>query len=155
MVLSFLSRERTVAAPGYNRWLIPPAALCVHLCIGQVYAFSVFNLPLTRLIGITQSDSEDWKLTELGWTSAWLSFSRSLGRCQALCRQLRRNPNRWWTAPGNVHRRAVLGGWLSRLGARRFSPPTTVVCSVPSCSAAAESVPVRATAKKYRRLSQL
>jgi MFS family permease len=67
MVLSFLSRERTVAAPGYNRWLIPPAALCVHLCIGQVYAFSVFNLPLTRLIGITQSTSEDWKLTELGW----------------------------------------------------------------------------------------
>jgi MFS family permease len=37
------------------------------LCIGQVYAFSVFNLPLTRLIGITQSTSEDWKLTELGW----------------------------------------------------------------------------------------
>jgi hypothetical protein len=37
------------------------------LCIGQVYAFSVFNLPLTRLIGVTQSTSADWKLTELGW----------------------------------------------------------------------------------------
>ena len=64
---SFLSRERTVAAPGYSRWLIPPAALCVHLCIGQAYAFSVFNLPMTKLIGITQSAPEDWKLTELGW----------------------------------------------------------------------------------------
>ncbi len=67
MAFSFLHRERTIAASGYNRWLILPAALCVHLCIGQVYAFSVFNLPLTRVIGITQSTSEDWKLTELGW----------------------------------------------------------------------------------------
>src|SRR5947209_6847936 len=67
MAFSFLHRERTIAAPDFNRWLILPAALCVHLCIGQVYAFSVFNLPLTRLIGITQSTSQDWKLTELGW----------------------------------------------------------------------------------------
>jgi MFS family permease len=67
MAFSFLHRAQTIAAPGYNRWLILPAALCVHLCIGQVYAFSVFNLPLTRLIGITQSTSEDWNLTELGW----------------------------------------------------------------------------------------
>src|SRR5271170_371365 len=66
-VLSFLSRDRTVAAPEYSRWLIPPAALCVHLCIGQAYAFSVFNLPMTKLIGITQSAPSDWKLTELGW----------------------------------------------------------------------------------------
>jgi len=64
---SFLARERTIAAPGYSRWLIPPAALCVHLCIGQAYAFSVFNLPMTKLIGITQSTPEDWKLTDLGW----------------------------------------------------------------------------------------
>jgi MFS family permease len=64
---SFLSKDRIVAAPGYSRWLIPPAALCVHLCIGQAYAFSVFNLPMTKLIGITQSAPDDWKLTELGW----------------------------------------------------------------------------------------
>jgi MFS family permease len=64
---SFLARERTIAAPGYSRWLIPPAALCIHLCIGQAYAFSVFNLPLTKLIGITQSAPDDWKLTDLGW----------------------------------------------------------------------------------------
>jgi MFS family permease len=65
--LSFLARERTIAAPGYSRWLIPPAALCIHLCIGQAYAFSVFNLPMTKLIGITQSAPDDWKLTDLGW----------------------------------------------------------------------------------------
>jgi len=65
--MSFLARERTIAAPGYSRWLIPPAALCVHLCIGQAYAFSVFNLPMTKLIGITQSAPGDWKLTDLGW----------------------------------------------------------------------------------------
>lgn len=63
----FFSRERIVAGSNYNRWLIPPAALAVHLCIGQVYAFSVFNEPLTRVIGITESAPEDWKLTTLGW----------------------------------------------------------------------------------------
>jgi MFS family permease len=62
-----LSRERIIARIGFSRWMVPPAALCVHLCIGQAYAFSVFNLPMTRLIGITQSAPDDWKLTELGW----------------------------------------------------------------------------------------
>ncbi|HEX6958307.1 MAG TPA: OFA family MFS transporter [Ferrovibrio sp.] len=47
--------------------MVPPAALAIHMCIGQAYAFSVFNLPMTKLIGITQSTPEDWKLTELGW----------------------------------------------------------------------------------------
>lgn len=65
--LAFLDRERTVAAPGFSRWMVPPAALCVHLCIGQAYAFSVFNLPMTRLLGITHSAPGDWKLTDLGW----------------------------------------------------------------------------------------
>jgi MFS family permease len=66
-LFSWLDREHTVAKPGFSRWLVPPAALCVHLCIGQVYAFSVFNLPMTKLIGITESAPSDWKLTELGW----------------------------------------------------------------------------------------
>lgn len=48
---SFLDRERTVAPPGYSRWLIPPAALAVHLSIGQVYAFSVFKTPLQEHFG--------------------------------------------------------------------------------------------------------
>jgi hypothetical protein len=64
--LSFLDRERTIAPPRYTRWLIPPAALCVYLCIGQACAFSVFNLPMTKLLGISQSALGDWKLTELG-----------------------------------------------------------------------------------------
>jgi MFS family permease len=64
---SLWSRERIIAPPGYNRWLIPPCALATHLCIGQAYALSVFNLPLTRQLGITKSLPEDWKLTELGW----------------------------------------------------------------------------------------
>src|SRR3954469_3185138 len=62
-----LSRERTIAKPGFNRWLIPPCALATHLCIGQAYALSVFNLPLTRQIGITAPSAQDWKLTQLGW----------------------------------------------------------------------------------------
>src|SRR5579883_323272 len=64
---SILDREHIVAGPNFNRWLVPPAALCVHLCIGEAYAFSVFNAPLTRVIGITKSAPGDWKLTELGW----------------------------------------------------------------------------------------
>ncbi len=62
-----LSKERTIAAADYNRWLIPPCALATHLCIGQAYALSVFNLPLTRELGITKSLPEDWKLTQIGW----------------------------------------------------------------------------------------
>jgi len=65
--LPFLDRSRTIARPGYSRWMVPPAALCVHLCIGQTYAFSVFNLPMTKLLGVSQSAPGDWKLTELGW----------------------------------------------------------------------------------------
>src|SRR5262245_26809156 len=65
--MSFLDRERTIAKPGFSSWFIPPAALCVHLCIGQAYAFSVFNLPMTKLIGITASAPGDWALTDLGW----------------------------------------------------------------------------------------
>src|SRR5271156_2510833 len=65
--LSFLARERTVAPPGFNRWLVPPAALAIHLCIGQGYALSVFTLPMTRLVGITRSSPEDWPLTTTVW----------------------------------------------------------------------------------------
>ena len=66
-LFSILDRSHTIAKPGYSRWMVPPAALCVHLCIGQAYAFSVFNLPMTKLIGVTKSAPDDWKLTDLGW----------------------------------------------------------------------------------------
>ncbi|SDV46126.1 L-lactate MFS transporter [Chitinasiproducens palmae] len=64
---SFFDKEATVAAPGFSRWMVPPAALAVHLCIGQAYAFSVFNAPLSRVIGITAPAPGDWALTTLGW----------------------------------------------------------------------------------------
>ena len=50
-----LGRERIVAKPGFNRWLVPPAALAIHLCIGMAYGFSVFWLPLSRALGIGKS----------------------------------------------------------------------------------------------------
>jgi len=56
----FLDRRRIVAEPGFNRWLVPPAALSIHLCIGEVYAFSVFNLPLEAV-------GAGWTLKQLGW----------------------------------------------------------------------------------------
>jgi len=78
-----LSRERTIAAPTFNRWLVPPAALAIHLCIGMAYGFSVFWLPLSRVVGgaapkdcpaemgvvgqIVATDC-DWKISMLGWT---------------------------------------------------------------------------------------
>ncbi len=60
-------RGSIIAAPGYSRWLVPPAALAIHLSIGQAYAFSVFNLPLTRALGVTRSAPSDWTLTDVGW----------------------------------------------------------------------------------------
>lgn len=47
--MKFLSRESTLAKPGFNRWLVPPAAIAAHMCIGQVYGFSVFNKPLEEM----------------------------------------------------------------------------------------------------------
>ncbi|MBV1922573.1 MAG: OFA family MFS transporter [Flavobacteriaceae bacterium] len=63
----YLNRENSIAKSNYNRWFVPIAALCIHLCIGQIYAFSVFNKPLTKIIGVVEQTPDDWKLTELGW----------------------------------------------------------------------------------------
>ncbi len=65
--VSILHRDRTIAGPGFSRWMAPPAALCIHLCIGQAYAFSVFNLPMSMLLGIHHSAPGDWRLTDIGW----------------------------------------------------------------------------------------
>ncbi len=65
--MSWLDRERTVAPEGYNRWLVPPAALAIHLCIGQGYALSVFNLPMSKLLGVTGPAPGDWPLTTTVW----------------------------------------------------------------------------------------
>ncbi len=64
---AFLNRDHTIAPPGFNRWRVPPAALAIHLCIGQAYAFSVFSLPLSKAIGITSAAPDDWKVSTIGW----------------------------------------------------------------------------------------
>jgi len=103
-----LDREHTVAKAGFNRWLVPPAALCIHLCIGMAYGFSVFWLPLSRAIGITQSKtcpdislwqelfttSCDWRIASMGWM--FTLFFVVLGVSAAI-----------W------------GGWLERAGPRK------------------------------------
>jgi MFS family permease len=94
MAFDFLQRERTVASPDFNRWLVPTAALAIHLCIGQIYAYSVFNKPLTRLIGIDAPAAGDWELTTLGWIFSIALFT--LGASAA-----------------------IFGQWLERVGPRK------------------------------------
>ncbi|MCC7122906.1 MAG: OFA family MFS transporter [Gammaproteobacteria bacterium] len=64
---SILSKERIVARPGFNRWLIAPAALGIHLCIGSVYAWSLFNPALIKRIGVVASAADDWTLKQVVW----------------------------------------------------------------------------------------
>lgn len=106
--LGLLDRARTIAKPGFNRWLVPPAALAIHLCIGMAYGFSVFWLPLTAAIpGATPEACTsmgvitalfttecNWRITDLGWI--YTLFFVLLG-CSA----------------------AIWGGWLERVGPRK------------------------------------
>ena len=55
-----LAKDRIVAPPGFNRWLVPPAALAIHLSIGMAYGFSVFWLPLSRAIGVSAPAAAGW-----------------------------------------------------------------------------------------------
>ena len=91
MALAFLDRDRSIAPAGYSRWLVPPAALAIHLSIGQVYAFSVFKNPLLALHG---ADGSVWDLKEVGYifsiAIAFLGISA-----------------------------AVFGAWLEKAGPRR------------------------------------
>ncbi|MBV5263129.1 OFA family MFS transporter [Pinisolibacter aquiterrae] len=106
---AFLDRSHTIAEPGFNRWLVPPAALAIHLCIGMAYGFSVFWLPLSRAIGITApvacpadmglvgelfTTTCDWKISSLGWM--YTLFFVFLGSSAAI-----------W------------GGWLEKAGPRK------------------------------------
>lgn len=92
-VSGFLDRSRSIAPAGFNRWRVPPAALAIHLCIGQAYAFSVFSLPLSKAIGVTMAAPDDWKVSTIGWVfSAAIVF---LGLSAAL-----------------------FGSWLERVGPR-------------------------------------
>jgi len=66
-MLDMLSRERIIAKPGFNRWKVPPASIAIHLCIGSVYAWSIYNPPLTRLFGVVTPASGDWSLQDVTW----------------------------------------------------------------------------------------
>jgi MFS family permease len=104
-----LDKERIIAGSGFNRWLVPPAALAIHLCIGMAYGFSVFWLPLSKALGIKESikcgpdvgffgqlftTSCDWQISTLGWM--FTLFFLLLGISAAT-----------W------------GGWLERAGPRK------------------------------------
>ena len=117
---SLLAKERIIAPPGYNRWLVPPAALAIHLCIGMAYGFSVFWMPLGRAVGVGNGVARrchagrrdhlrreagdhrhalfatdcDWRQFDLGWM--YTLFFVLLGTSAAI-----------W------------GGWLERVGPRK------------------------------------
>ena len=61
------AKDRIVAGPGFNRWLVPPASVAIHLCIGSVYAWSIFNPPLERVRGVMAPSAEDWSLGNVVW----------------------------------------------------------------------------------------
>ncbi|RPE71351.1 MFS transporter [Pacificibacter maritimus] len=65
--LAFLHKSHIIAEPGYNRWRVPPASIAIHLCIGSVYAWSVFNLALTRELGVVSASADDWSLSSVVW----------------------------------------------------------------------------------------
>src|ERR1700727_3795957 len=79
MALAFLNRDRSIAPAGYSRWLVPPAALAIHLSIGQVYSFSVFKNPL---LALHAADGSAWNLKEVGYifsiAIAFLGLSAAL-----------------------------------------------------------------------------
>ena len=64
-MLALFSKDRIIAPPGFNRWWVPPASVAIHLCIGSVYAWSVFNAPLTMINGVVTSSAEDWSLASV------------------------------------------------------------------------------------------
>jgi MFS family permease len=111
--LGWLAKERTIAGPHYNRWLVPPAALAIHLCIGMSYGLSVFWLPLSRAIGIKESIScgkaeglgaeilQQVFASQCDWKVTYLAIAFSLGIVFLGLSA------------------AVWGGWLERAGPRK------------------------------------
>ena len=62
-----LSKEHIIAPTDYNRWRVPVASVAIHLCIGSVYAWSIYNPPLTRIHGVVTSAADDWSLSAVVW----------------------------------------------------------------------------------------
>ena len=66
-MFSFLMKDRIVAPDNFNRWRIPPASIAIHLCIGSVYAWSIFNPALIKELGVVTSAADDWTLSSVIW----------------------------------------------------------------------------------------
>ncbi|MGD8809604.1 MAG: MFS transporter, partial [Gammaproteobacteria bacterium] len=64
-MLEWLAKERIIAKPDFNRWRVPPASIAIHLCIGSVYAWSIYNPALVRTFGVVTPAAEDWALSEV------------------------------------------------------------------------------------------
>ncbi|WP_319518193.1 OFA family MFS transporter [uncultured Martelella sp.] len=62
-----LKKEHIVARDGFNRWKVPPASIAIHLCIGSVYAWSIFNPPLVKQFGVVAPAPGDWSLSSVVW----------------------------------------------------------------------------------------
>ena len=62
-----LHKKNIIAKPGFNRWLVPPASIAIHLCIGSVYAWSMFNPALVKILGVVTSSGDDWNLGQVVW----------------------------------------------------------------------------------------
>lgn len=103
-----LDRENTIAGPAFNRWLVPPAALAIHLCIGMAYGFSVFWLPMSGLI----AGADPARCADIGFWGELFTTS-----CN-------------WTVPSVTHlfevfiavlgiSAAIWGGWLEHAGPRK------------------------------------
>ncbi len=63
----FFSKDRIIAPAKFNRWKVPPASIAIHLCIGSVYAWSVFNPPLMKVRGVAAGAAGDWSLAQVTW----------------------------------------------------------------------------------------
>ena len=66
-LFAFLMKDRIVAPPGFNRWRIPPASVAMHLCIGSIYSWSIFNPSLTRELGVVAAAADDWSISSVIW----------------------------------------------------------------------------------------
>ena len=66
-MVGFLSKEHIIAEPGFNRWRVPPASIAIHLCIGSVYAWSIYNPALIKVHGVVAGAASDWTLKEVVW----------------------------------------------------------------------------------------
>ena len=62
-----LHKKNIVAGENFNRWLVPPASIAIHLCIGSVYAWSMFNPALVKVLGVVTSSGDDWDLSQVVW----------------------------------------------------------------------------------------